>query len=255
MKAVSKKIQFPYKILFVIVVVMGTFHVFLQSQSPTDELYLGIGVLLVTMSLAVSISCFVVSKIYDYSRIFGISYLILGMGYFFSFLGELSFVYYIDWLGEESSPILGEISFLILYVLILTHMAINIRYFADRLLSYQKILLAVIPVVMVLSYTYIVLDTGDVDYSQFPYSLVVISLSSLTVSFAVVGFTLFKKSALIIAWFLLLMGMFIGTVGDLANYYLVALGDFNSISNYSTTLWVASNAIMIYALYRHQKAV
>ena len=255
MKIVTEKIQFPYKIPLVIFAVMVAFHTFLEYQTPTDELYIAIGVLLVTMSLAVSISCFIVSKIYGYSRIFGISYLVLGVGYFFSFLGELSFVYHVDWLGEESSPILGEISFLILYVLILTHMTINIQYFADSLFSYQKILLAVIPVAMILSYSYIVLDTGNVDYSQFPYSLVAISLSSLTVSFAVVGFTLFKKSALIIAWFLLLIGMFAGTIGDIANYYLVALGDFSSISNYSTTLWIASNAIMIYALYRHQKAV
>ena len=255
MKTVSEKIQFPYKIPLVIVIVTVAFHAFLESQNTTDELYLGIGLILVTMSLAVSASCFVVSRIYGYSRIFGISYLILGVGYFFSFLGELSFVYYVDWLGEESSPILGEISFLILYVLILTHMAINIRYFADRLVFYQKILLSVIPIVMVLSYTHIVLDTGNVDYSQFPYSLVAISLSSLTVSFAIVGLTLFKKSALIIAWFLLLIGMFVGTIGDIANYYLVALGDFSSISNYSTTLWVASNAIIIYALYKHQKVI
>lgn len=108
---------------------------------------------------------------------------------------------------------------------------------------------------MVLAYSYFVLDTGDVNYSELPYSLVAISLSSLTVSFAVVGFTLFKNSTLIIAWFLLLIGMFVGTVGDIANYYLVALGDIESISNYSTILWVASNAIMIYALYRHQKAI
>ena len=114
MKVVSEKIQFPYRIPLVIFAVMVSFHVFLESQTPTDELYLTIGVLLVTMSLAVSVSCFVVSKIYGYSRIFGISYLILGVGYFFSFLGELSFVYYVDILNQESSPIVGEMSFLIL---------------------------------------------------------------------------------------------------------------------------------------------
>ena len=255
MKAVSEKIQFPYIIPLIIFAVIIAFHMFLEYQTPTDELYLGIGILLVTMSLAVSVSCFIVSKIYGYSRIFGMSYLILGIGYFFSFLGELSFVYYVDILDQDSSLIIGEISFLILYVLILTHLIINIRYFADRLFSYQKILLSVIPVVMVLAYSYFVLDTGDVNYSELPYSLVAISLSSLTVSFAVVGFTLFKNSALIIAWFLLLIGMFVGTIGDIANYYLVALGDIESISNYSIILWVASNAIMIYALYRHQKAI
>ena len=218
-------------------------------------MYLGIGVLLVTTSLAVSVSCFIVSKIYGYSRIFGMSYLILGVGYFFAFVGELSFVYYVDMLGEESPPILGEISFLILYVLILTHLAINMRYFADRLFSYQKILLYVIPIVIVLSYSYFVFDTGDVYYSELPYSLVAISLSSLIVSFAVVGFTLFKKSGLMIAWVLLLVGLFVGTIGDIANYYLVALGDIESISNYSTTTWVTSNVMMIYALYKHQKTV
>ena len=134
-------------------------------------------------------------------------------------------------------------------------MAINIRYFADRLIPYQKALLVVIPIAMVLSYSVLVLGTGDVDYVEFPNALVAIVFSSLTVSFAVVGFTLFKKSKLIIAWFFLLIGMFAGAAGDVANYYLVALGDFTTISNYSTTLWVASYAVMIYSLYRHQKAI
>ena len=255
MKAVSERKQFPYRIPLFIFAVVAVFHVFLESQTPTDELYLFIGITFVIMSLAVSASCFVVSKIYGYSRIFGMSYLILGVGYFFAFVGEMSFVYYVDLLGQESSPLVGEISFLILYVLILTHLTINIRYFADHLYSYQKILLVLIPIVMVLAYSYLVLDTGNVDYSELPYSLVAVLLSSLTVSFAVVGFTLFKQTALMIAWFLLLIGMFVGMVGDIANYYLVALGDFSSISNYSTTFWIASNAIMIYALYRHQKAI
>jgi hypothetical protein len=170
-------------------------------------------------------------------------------------LGEITYVYYVDLQGGESPPIIAEVSFLIQYVLMLTHMTINIRYFADRLLPYQKVLIVVIPVVMVLSYSVLVLGSDDVDYLEFPYAFVAISLSSLTVSFAVVGFTLFKKSKLIIAWFFLLIGVFVASVGDIANYYLVALGDFYTISNYSTTLWVASYAIIIYSMYRHQKAI
>ena len=255
MSTVSEKIQFPYRIPLVILVVMVTFHGFLEFQPITDDLYLGIGVILIMTSLAVSISCFIVSKIYDYSRIFGMSYVILGVGYFFSFLGELSFVYYVDLLKQESPPAITDLSFLILYVLILIHMTINIRYFAEHLFSYQKVLLLFIPIVMVLIYSFFVLNSGDVDYSELPYSLVVVSLSSLTLSFAVVGFTLFKQTALVIAWVLLLMGMFVGNIGDLANSYLVALGHFNVISNYSTTLWITSNILMIYALYRHQNTI
>jgi len=255
MTVVSEKISFPYKIPVVIFVVMVMFHAFLESQIPTDELYVGIVVLLVAMPLVVSISCFAVSKIYGYSRVFGMSFLILGVGYFFTFLGELSFVYYVDILNEESTPFTANVFFLINYVLILTHLAINIRYFADRLFSYQKIILILIPIFLVVTYSYLVFNAGNVDYSEFPYSLLAIFLSSLTVSFAVVGFTLFKQTALVIAWSLLLVGMFVGTIGDIANYYLVALGDIDSISNYSATMWIASNAILIYALYRHQKAV
>jgi len=255
MKPVSKKILFPYRIPLVLFGVMLSFHVFLESQTPTDEMYLLIGIIFVAMSLAVSVSCFIVSKIYGYSRIFGMSYLVLGIGYFFAFVGEMSFVYYVDFLGQESAPLIGELSFLILYVMIITHLTINIRYFADNIYSYQKILLALIPFVIILAYLYFVLETDNVDYFELPYSIVAVSLSSMTVSLAVVGFTLFKKTALVIAWFLLLTGLFAGTIGDIVNYYLVALGDLNSISNYSTTLWIASNAIIIYALYRHQKAI
>ncbi len=255
MKAISEKTQFPYRISLAVFAVMTVFHVFLEYQRLTDSLYLVIGIIFVVMSLAVSVSCFVVSKIYGYSRIFGASYLILGVGYFFAFVGELSFVYYVDVLHQDSAPLLAEISFLILYIFILTHLMINIRYFADGLASYQKILIPLIPIVMVMAYSFLVFDTGYVDYSEIGYSLLAVLLSSLTVSFAVVGFTLFKKSALMIAWSLLLAGLFIGTIGDIANYYLVALGDLSSISNYSTTFWIASNSIMIYALYRHQKAI
>ncbi len=255
MKAVSEKIQFPYVVPVLMVVTMSIFHVFLESQTPTDDLYFGTGILLTVTPLAAAASCFVVSKIYSYSRIFGMSYMILGTGFLFTFLGELTFVYYVDLLGEESPPIIAEVSFLIQYVLMLTHMAINIRYFADRLLPYQKALLIVIPIAMVLLYSILVLSTGNVNYLEFPYALVAVTFASLTVSFAVTGFTLFKKSKLIIAWFFLLIGMFAGAAGDIANYYLVALGDFYTISNYSTTLWVTSYAIIIYSLYKHQKAI
>ena len=249
------KIHFPYQIPLVIFGIMAIFHVFLESQEPTNELYLFIGIVLIVTSIAVSVSCFTVSKIYGFSRIFGLSYLILGVGYFFAFLGELSFVYYVDFLHQDSSPLLGEISFLVHYFLILTHLTINIRYFADGLRLFQKILLGLIPVLMVLVHSYLVLSSGNVDDSEFLYTLVVISLSALTVSFAVVGFTLFKQTELMIAWSLLLIGMFVGMIGDIANNYLVALGNFDVISNYSTTMWVTSNTIIVYALYRHQKSI
>jgi hypothetical protein len=53
---------------------------------------------------------------------------------------------------------------------------------------------------------------------------------------------------------LILIGIFIGTAGDMVYRYTYTLG-FYDFENASTSLWLASYMTLVYALYKHKKSI
>ena len=209
---------------------------------------------LVFSPLAVSISCFVISKMYGMSKVFGRSYFLLGVGFFFVFAGELIYFQYVDILLYEEYSMIGDFFFLASYPLKVAHIFINICYFVDRFTNFQKFMLTVIPVTIILGYSAIVFGVPLDDVGEFFYSLVFVIASSIVLALALVAFTLFRQTALMSAWFVLLVGIAIGTVGDVLYNYSYTLGIY-SFGSVLHTLWIVSSLIMIYALYEHRRSL
>ena len=253
MSTLSQELKKSYKVpiiifLFVVVLTFG-----LKSRIGMFETSIIFELLIVILPLAVSISSFAVSRMYGNSRIFGRSYFLLGLGFFVVFVGELLYFIYYDIVNEEILYMF-DIFFLAGYLFYISHMVINIRYFAEKINSFQKVLLVLVPISIVLGYFYLVYaNSYDLDY-YFYFNLFLVSGSSITLGLVIIGFTLFRRTVLISAWFLLLIGFLIGTIGDLEyHYYNTFGGDF--LDNYSSILWLTSNLILVYALYRHQKSI
>ena len=115
------------------------------------------------------------------------------------------------------------------------------------------IILILVPGLLILIYSLFVFSNQIDDISYFYYTLIFVSLTSLTLGFVIVGFSIFRKTVLFSAWLLLLVGIFLGTIGDIVYYYVQIFGG-SWVDNISS-LWIASNMIMIYALYKHQKSI
>ena len=253
MSTLSQELKKSYKVpvaifLFAMVLTFG-----LKSRMGLFEASIIFELLIVMLPLAVSVSSFAVSRIYGNSMVFGRSYFLLGLGFFSVFVGELLYFIYYDMLDEEVLYFF-DIFFLTGYIFYILHMTINIRYFAERINSFQKMLLVLVPISIMLGYSYLVYENSYEFDSYFYFNLLFVMGSSVTLGLVIVGFTLFRQTVLISAWFLLLVGFLIGTVGDLEFHYHNTFGD-DYLDNYSSILWLTSSMVLIYALYRHQKSI
>ncbi len=249
----SHELKKSYKIPLIIFAASVSFYVITILAQPLD-LSIFTRVSIVVTPLAVAVYSILVSKHYGYSKIFGKSYLLLGLGFFVTFVGELVFFYHVDSLGLDEYGALGDILIYLSYLFMMAHIAINIRYFVEKLEVYQKLLLVAIPVGIILVYSMVLAGVTLENENDFYYHLSFVSVSSIVLGLATVAFTLFRKTALTSAWFVLLIGMAVGTIGDIFYNYTSTLGIY-SFSDSSFVLWTASSLIMIYALYKHQRSI
>ena len=253
MTNVAKKMDVPYKIPLLIFGIIIALHIIVELSDTFDSSLL-ILIAIVVSPLILSVSCFIISKMYGNSKVFGKSYFLLGVGFFSTFVGEIIYFYYVDFLHYEQYSILGDIFIFFTYPFMMAHIVINVRYFVEKLENFQKILLIGIPVIVILGYSLVVTNVSGEDDEEFYYSLIFVSASSIVLGLATIAFTLFRQTALISAWFALLLGIIIGTIGDILYNYAFTLGIF-SFSEFSYVFWIASNSIIIYALYKHQKLI
>lgn len=249
----SNELKQSYKIPLLIFGAVIVFHV-TSMFSESFDLSIFTRIAIVITPLTVAVSCFFISKNYGHSKVFGKSYFLLGVGFFSAFLGELVFFYFIDFLLYEQYSILADILIFTAYPFMMAHIIINVRYFVEKLENTQKLLLVGLPGVIILGYSLVLANIPLADTGEFYYYLIFVSASSIVLGLATVAFTLFRQTALISAWFVLLIGIAIGTIGDILYNYASTLGVY-SFGDFSNVLWVASPLIMIYALYKHQKSI
>ena len=211
---------------------------------------------IVLSPLFVAVFCFMTARYYDNSRIFGRSFVVLCVSYVLVFVGEMVFFYFVDTLAIEQSAQIGELFFLCAYVFLALHMLINIRYFARRLTALQMIVIPVVSASVVISYcaVFVVYGGGDIAHEQFQYNLVFVCASSLILGLCVVSFFVFASTVMTTAWLVLLVGIAIGTVGDLSYNYAYALGTYG-FEDVSGPLWNASHVTVAYALYLHRQYI
>jgi len=251
---IYSQIKESYKIIFAVVGIAITIQ--LSSKIPMDffESSIIASTAIVMSPLAVSVSSFVISRIYGGSKIFGKSYFILGLSYMLFFIGEAMFYFYMDPTDNYEHRIIAEMMFLVSTPLLIAHIIINIRYFAEKLESYQKMLLVVIPVVIVVGYGLSLLDAYSENPGGYFFNLLVVAESGTSLGFIIVAFTVFRQTVLFVPWFLLLIGILFGTMGDLLYRYTDTIA-FYDFADPATGLWLASSMMVIYALYQHQKSI
>jgi hypothetical protein len=81
-----------------------------------------------------------------------------------------------------------------------------------------------------------------------------LAYASIELALAVLGAFVFRRSVLKEVWLLLVIGIFIWTVGDIWYVYTELFEAFDN-THPTNTLWMASFMVVIYALYKHQKVV
>ena len=219
------------------------------SEEDSGNLALSISL---SSTLAVAITSFYISKRYALTKVFGIAYLGYGIGYACYFLGELLYYVFSFYLGIDPYPSVADVFYFLLYPFSLTYLILNIRFFQPNITKKTFVLLAIIPIVFVSVYSFEALAELEEPNFDFFYGMIFVSAATTTLSFSILGVTIFKKSILGISWLVLVIGISINAIADTWYYFLEIFG-FYYDAHPVTVLWHVASFIMVYALYSHRK--
>lgn len=241
-----------YKILILIAAASIGFHISLNMGIDDPDKFDIADVIYTVGSLASATSAFLVSRRYRKSEVFGKAYFFLGLGFSLWFVGDLIYFYYSYVLEIDPYPSLADIFYFTLYLPMIAHLIINTKYFKRKLNISQKILLISIPILIVGIFSYMnFVQIGEANFDYY-YGLIFVTASAVTVAFAVLGASVFRHSILGTVWLLLAIGIFMVTLSDVWYYYTETFGVWD-ITHPTTTLYVTSYMVIVYALYKHQR--
>ena len=247
------KISINFKVLGLIFAGAIIFQVllFLDQEIGVVE---AIPFVSMTTPLLVAGTAFVIALRYGLSEVFGKSYLIYGLGSFSVFLAELTYYAYDTIYGIDPYPSIADIFFFALYPLVIFHIIINYRFFKSKITINQKAILIVIPLfITVIFAVYSLQEIGETNF-DFYYGLIFVAGASVTLSLAAFGALVFRGGLLGTVWALLLFGVLVFTIGDVWYYYLEVVEEYD-LFHPVNLFWYVSDGIIIYALYKHSKAI
>jgi len=248
----------------IIVVLVAVAHQVYQTEFPDDEEMTISTFSYLISSAAAAIAAFFVGRRYWGSEVFGKTYIALAIAFSLGAAGDAMYVYY-DWYTDEAPyPSLADVFFLVFYLFAGYHLVQNIRYFKKDLGWGPKIGVAVTTAIIIgifASFSLFDSDTGQISMAMiegeefdFYFGLVFVAGSGALFGLALLGAAVFRDSILGKAWLLLDAGIFFFTVADVWYYYL-EITDGYTADHFVNTLWVLSNAAIVYALYKHKKTI
>ena len=130
----------------------------------------------------------------------------------------------------------------------------NIGYFKKDFSLPSKLFFPGLTLTIVLIFAFISFDKIEGYTFDFYFGIIFVFGSSLILSLAILGVTVFRRSILGVAWLLLAVGIFLFTFADVWYYYLELVGEYTE-QHFINTLWITSHMIIIYALYKHKKII
>jgi hypothetical protein len=205
-------------------------------------------------SLAVGITALFVAKRYKGSPVFGKTYLALAIGFILLFVGDSVYNYYLYVLEEDPYPSIADVFFIVFYFFTGYHLVKNIKYFKKDLGIGSKIAVPVLAAALIAVFGLFTIETLEYDPVVYFMGILYVSASAAILSLAVLGLSVFRHSVLGIAWFMLVVGLFLYGIADAWYYYLEELEIF-TITHPVNTLWLLSNIFIVYALYKHKKTI
>ncbi|MBT8234358.1 MAG: hypothetical protein KJN84_17135 [Bacteroidia bacterium] len=205
-------------------------------------------------SLAVGIMGLFVAKRYSGSEVFGKTYLALAIGFLLLFVGDLVYNYYVIVLDEDPYPSIADAFFIAFYFFAGYHLIKNIKYFKKDLSKIPILGVISLTLVIMAGFAYMTYDWIEEYPFDFWFGLVYEVGSAGILALAILGVVVFRSSVLGVAWMLLATGIFFYSFADTWYYYLEISETFE-ITHPVNTLWVVSNTLMVYALYKHKKII
>lgn len=205
-----------------------------------------------TSAFATALAAIFVGSTYSQSKVFGRSFIVLGVGYFFIFVGETIYTIQDFVTYEDPYPSIADPFFMLAYPFIIAHMVINIRYFESKIKKRSILWMTGLGMAIFSSYFLLSLSQNSELNSEFYYGLAFVVLPSISIPITVYGVFLFRGGLIGKAWLILLFGNLANAVGDVWYYHLETLGQYH-LNHPVNIFWFFAYWVIVYAIYKHRK--
>jgi hypothetical protein len=246
--------RIDYRILAIIFCLTLAYHIVNNAIKNITPEFNIIDIVELSLQLVVMISAFIISKLYWPGKIFGRAYFALGIAFGMWLTAEIMWQVYENVLFINPYPSFADIFYFAFYPFALYHMITNIRGFEVKVTKKTKTWMIAIPVFIISAYSYLATSENGGNNFDYYYSLIFVSIASVSIPFAILGAQAFRHSALAVVWSLLAIGLFLHIFADIWYYYLEIFGQYTD-THIVNALWQAGWMIIIYSLYKHQKVL
>jgi len=248
----STSSRIDYRLILLIFVGVFGFQAFLNILTDEVDVENSIIVISSVSQLATAIAALFVSKRYWGTHVFGKSYLALSIAYFFVFFGETTYNVYAFVYEIDPYPSFADLFFFLLYPFTFIHLLLNIRFFQPNVSISDKLWVIALPIAITAFYSYYsFIETGEINF-DFYYGIGFVAGAAVTISLAILGTKILRKVPLGRAWFVLMIGILLGTIGDVWYHHLEISESFDT-SHVVNLFWYASYWLIVYSLYKHGK--
>jgi len=248
------KAKIDFRILLGIFLGVVLFQIYINSLENEEQIEDSIIAVSLSSQMITGFAALAVSRKYHGSRVFGSSFLSLAATFLSVAIGEIIYNVSLFIFNVDPFPSIADIFFFLLYPFTLIHLMINIKFFkiTNNLRSLSWVLGLTLLIILV--YAYFAFDViGDFNI-EFFYGLIFISGASTITSVGFYGVLSVRKISLGKSWILLVLGILLGTIGDIWYQYLEILDGYDT-DHIVNLFWYASYLVIIYSLYKHYKII
>lgn len=275
-EVVPEKLGSPinFKIIAIIVGIVVGFHFLVNYlaevdvyASTSDALIYGFSMII---PLSVSAFAFLTSRRYSGALVYSKAYVVLGVAFMLMFFAELTYFIYEQFLDLDPYPSIADIFFFVFYPLIVIYLIINLKFFAPKISKSGIALITGMPIIVTATYVYLIIspyaiDTGLASYDifeiiedygsfDFYYGIIFISAASVTLGLSIHTAKIFRGGLIGTAWLILVIGIILNLFGDTWYYYSEVTTGY-LLSDPVNLCWYSAYLLILYALYKHKKAL
>ncbi len=243
--------KIDYRILLVILFGVIGFQLYLNALLDEADVENSIIVVSVISQLATAVAALVVSKRYWGTHVFGKSYLALSLAFFCVLIGEITYNVYLFVFEIDPYPSIADLFFFLLYPFSFVHLVFNIKFFNPQVKISDKVWVIALAAAITLLYSYYSFSEMEISFDSL-YGMIFVAGASAITSLAILGTKVLWKIPLGRAWFLLMIGIMLGTIGDVWYQYLEISESYDT-SHVVNLFWYASYWVIVYSLYKHGK--
>ena len=242
--------KFHVIVIASIIALAGVNHYFTQTDFEQKALFVNISLILsIVATIAILI---MIIKHYQGDRALKHSFMFLMFSYIAYLFGELVWFVYETIFGLYPYPSIADVGFLFYFIMSVVFLISIIRRFVS--LTIHDIAYAVL-VMGIITTTYLFISIGeDSDHFDIMFGLPFVLSSSAMFGFSLIALYKFRKSRVNFVWIILFSSMLVTTIADIWYYTAENLGQY-TYEHIMNTMWIVSDALLVYSLLLYRKVL